>query len=589
MTNDKTTLRPLCDTRLYIWRLFILTTILCLTGGLAFFQVVNSDRYVELSLSNRLRMIRIPPVRGQIFDRNGVPLALNVMSFDIMGYPQDLRGAALKEQFLKVLERHGIPIGKEQLEQRIKSLFWTPFRAIPLISNLPKAQMIAIVGDPEFPHRLFPIPVWRRTYPAGPLTAHVVGYVGEISEKELKTPLEEDEGSYVGGDAVGKAGIEKSYEQILRGQSGETTIEVDARGRPRGKLQGKAPTAGKDIHLTLDLGVQKYAADLLGERSGAAVALDVRNGEVLALWSYPTYDPNPLAWGVSRTEWSALTTDPERPMMNRAISGQYSPGSTFKVVSGYAALESGKMGGGTTFFCPGKFEIGTQTFRCWRHSGHGSENIVTALRDSCDVFFYESSQLAGIESYIDLGHRLGLGTQTGIDLPGEAAGNLAGPEWTESTGRGAWRRGDTVNYSIGQGYLLMTPIQIANVFAVFADGGILRTPHLNKDQIFPEQDLHLKPEYVRLIRQGLEAVTKKGGTGHYAGEFGVHVAGKSGTVQYGNGKDHAVFAGFAPAENPRYAVVFFVEDGESGGRVAGPLVGQLLAYLVKQERKAGSQ
>ncbi len=591
MTNHNrqtSALRSQLDSRLYVWRLIIALSLLILAAALAFYQVLDGDRYVKLAQSNRLRLIRTPPIRGRIYDRNGLPLALNVMTFDIMGYPLDLANSQLKEQFLRVLDRHGIPLKQSQLEERISKRFWTPFRAIALISNLPMAQMTAIVGDDEFPRELFPMPVWHRSYPAGPLTAHVVGYVGEIAESELDALDREERRRYIQGDGIGKSGVERVYEALLRGESGETALEVDSRGRPRGRINEKTPEVGQDLYLTLDLGAQRLAANLLGDYRGAVVALDVRNGEVLVLYSNPAYDPNPLAWGVSPAEWSTLQSDPSTPMLNRAISGRYSPGSIFKVISGYAALEKGAADSKTRIFCSGKYQLGTQTYRCWRRWGHGRCDIVTALRDSCDVYFYELSQIVGIDGYLQLEHRLGLGQPTGIDLPNEARGNLAGPQWTRSTNRGPWRRGDTVNYSIGQGYLLLTPLQMASIYSTYANGGRVWRPHLKMGTEPVGHDAHLSPTHLALIHQGLEAVTTSRGTGQSAGTFGIAVAGKSGTVQNPHGPDHAVFAAFAPAKDPRYAVVFFVEAGESGGSVAAPMAGELLSYLVNQERKAGS-
>ncbi len=576
--------RSEADTRLNGWRLTVVGSFLALAAALVLFQVLWSDRYVGLAVKNHLRLVRMAPARGQIYDRNGMPLALNVMTFDIMGYPLDLKKDDVKLRLLGAMERARLPHDAERLERRIRSLTWAPYRAISLVPNLTLLQMTNLMEDPDFPKELFPMPVWRRTYPAGPLASHVVGCVGEISEKELQNVEASPEKSYIGGDAIGKTGVEAFYEDRLRGTVGESAVEVDARGRQRRILYKKEPGIGSDLTLTIDLGAQSYASQLLGDRNGAIVALDVTNGEVIALCSNPSYDPNPLAWGVSDAEWTALNADPDFPMMNRVIAGLYSPGSIFKVVTGYAALQSGAVTAETRIFCSGIFSLGHFSYRCWRRAGHGRENLVKALRDSCDVFFYETSQRVGVKKYHETARRFGLGRPVGIDLPGEASGLLPDPAWKKATLRQGWYKGDSVNLSIGQGFLLMTPLQMCSLYATIAGDGLFFRPHVLKDAYVKGVDTGLRRDCIAVIKEGLKAVTSPGGTGHYAAVDGLDMAGKTGTVQNSHGKDHAVFAGYAPTSKPQYAVVCFVEGGESGGRIAGPLTGRMLAWLLKQKR-----
>lgn len=570
--------RSLSDTRLNFCRVVVTGSLVLLGLALVLFQVLWADRYVGLALKNRLRIIRMPPVRGQIYDRNGLPLALNTMTFDIMGYPQDLKNEDLLSKLLLALERANLPHDPEALARRIKRLSWVPYRAISLVSGLSLLQMTSLMEDPNFPDVLFPMPVWKRTYPAGAIASHVVGYVGEISEKELKNGALY-EGGYVGGDEIGKAGIERYYENILRGFVGERAIEVDARGISRRVLGEKQPGIGQDINLTLDLGAQHFASKLLSGYKGVIVVLEVNTGEVIVMYSNPSYDPNPLSWGISGEEWLALNLNRDLPMLNRAIAGQYSPGSIFKVVTGYAALESGAVGARSQIRCSGAFELGNNTYRCWLRSGHGNENFVRALRDSCDVYFYETSQKVGVTKYHDVGTRLGLGHQLGIDLPGEASGILPSHDWKRRAMHQPWFKGDSVNMAIGQGYLLLTPLQMASVYATIANGGTLYRPHLLKNANVEGIDAHLNPDYLKLVRQGLEAVVAPGGTGHRAMVAGADMAGKTGTVQNAHDKDHAVFAAYGPVKKPKYAIVCFIEGGESGGRVAGPLVGWMMGYL----------
>ncbi|MCF4152222.1 penicillin-binding protein 2 [Dethiosulfovibrio sp. F2B] len=578
MFDDKV----LLNSRLRLIRIALMLSMLVLFSGLLYYQVFRSDKYVKLATSNKLRVVRLPARRGRILDANGVLLANNVLTFDIVGYPLDLRKEGILSDFADLLGRHGIPLTEEILEKRIKKQYVVPYRSVVLLRNLTLPQVTDLVGDPEFPPQLFHLPVWRRTYPVGALVCHVLGYVGEISEQELKELGQDGETSrFVGGDVIGKGGVEQFYEDRLQGYPGHKVLEVDARGRFVRILSGRKPVPGEDLSLTLDLGAQKFAADLLGESRGAVIAMDLRSGGLKVLYSNPTFDLNPLAWGVSSKEWRDLVSDPHRPMMNRAISGTYSPGSVYKPVVAYAALADGVVTEKTTFFCSGKFELGNQVFRCHRRWGHGNEDLVGALRDSCDVYFYEVGQRVGIDSLVRWGKVFGIGLKTGIDLPGESEGNIAGRDWKEKRFGDRWYKGDTVNYSIGQGFLLMTPIQILRQFGALATGKLLR-PHLFSDAASPPVDLGLSPKFLKVVQKGMAAVVKPKGTGWRAGIYGVSVAGKTGTVQ-NSGEDHAVFGGYAPAENPRYAVVAFVEEGLHGSTAAAPIVGQLLAYLVKND------
>ncbi len=576
--------RTLVDGRLRLLRWIALFSMLFLAAGLSHFQVFQVDRYVQLATSNKLRMMRIPAIRGRIFDSNQVPLATNVLTFDIVGYPLDLRKEGVLATFAGLLARHGLPLSESDLEKRIKNQYVAPYRSVVLLRNLTLAQMTELTSDRDFPVQVFHLPVWRRIYPVGSLLCHALGYVGEISDTELKDMGGEGAGSrYLGGDVIGKGGIERFYEDRLQGYPGHKIIEVDARGRFVRALSGRKPVPGEDMILTLDLGSQRLAADLLGERRGAVLAMEIATGEIKVLYSSPTFDVNPLSWGVADREWKELISDPDRPMMNRAIAGTYAPGSVYKPVIAYAALAEGVVTPRTTFFCSGSFELGNQVFRCHKRWGHGNENLVGALRDSCDVYFYEVGQKIGIDNLIKWGRLFGIGELTGVDLPGEVTGNAAGREWKEKKVGERWYKGDTVNYSIGQGFLLMTPIQILKEFAVVASGKSVR-PHLLKGTSDKPKDVGLRADLLKVVQKGVEEVVRPGGTGWRAGQFGVSVAGKTGTAQNAHGDDHAVFAGYAPAESPRYVAVAYVEAGLHGSSVAAPIVGQLLAYLIKNDK-----
>ena len=576
-------IRELLDGRLKIMLGGIFLSLAILVGGLYFFQILHGDKYVRLAYNNRLRLIRVSAPRGEIFDRHGVPLAVNETTFSIMGYPLDLDTGKKLERVSIVLTRHGIPMTVEDLEKTIRRQRWAPYRVIRLVPNLTMPQMAELVADPEFPRELFPFPVWRRTYPAGALVSNVLGYVGEISEEELRASAE---GDYFGGDLIGKVGVERSYEPELRGAAGEEALEVDARGRKVRTLDTRSAMKGSDLKLTLDMGVQKRAVELLAGQRGALVVMDVRTGAVLALASSPTYDNNPLAWGVSGKEWRDMTRDPAKPMLDRTIAGVYPPASTFKALVALAALEEGVIAPSTTFFCGGALRLPSRTFRCWRRGGHGTLNVLSALQYSCDVYFYQVGLKLGIDLLMKWCREFRLGEPTGIDLPGEASGTIAGPEWKRKRFRENWYQGDTINYSIGQGYLLLTPLQIARVYAAIANGGRLVHPFLCDRAYREPTGLPVGREKLATVQKGLEYVVRKG-TGARAGQFGVTIAGKTGTAQNAHGDDHALFAGYAPADYPKFVAVAVVEAGKHGSSVASPIVGEILAHILSHPTGEG--
>ena len=564
---------------LYVRNIFIFS-LLFLVVGMAYFQLVRADEYVHLASNNRLRVVRILSPRGNIYDASGVPLAVNVRTFDIKTYPMDLRSDAEFESTANLFARHGIPMTSADLREYVNKQYVVPYRAVSVASNLTLAQVSDLVMDPEFSHSLFPSSVWRRIYPAGALTAHVVGYVGEITRDELE---DQRELYYQAGDIIGKGGIESMYEDYLRGVIGEQVVEVDSRGRMLRNVNYSDPQKGSDINLTLDLAAQREGFRLMSGRRGALVVIDANDGAVKVFVSSPTYDPNPLTWGISSREWSALLNDPDRPMMNRVIGGAYPPGSVFKAVTASGILMEHVANPSQRISCPGFFRIGDppRTFRCWNRSGHGTRDMVGALRDSCDVYFYEKSMRLGIDKMIEWGREFGVGERTGIDIPGEIRGNIAGRDWKRSRIGEPWFHGDTVNYSIGQGYLLMTPIQLARMYAPIANGGRLVVPHFNADKKTEGPQVKVSKANMDIIRRGMEEVIRSG-TGRGLRVFGVDMAGKTGTSENPHGEDHAVFVGYAPARNPKYVAAALIEGGGGGGAVAGPVVTQMLAYLLQQ-------
>lgn len=564
------------ERRIRFLQLAVLATIALLLLGLFFFQVIRANEYVRLASQNRLRILRIAPPRGTVTDSKGAPLAVNVRTFSVNGYPVDLQRNGNIKLVSSMLMRNGIPISEEDLKKLIEKQYSAPYRAITVASNLTFAQAAELITDSDFSEALFLTPVWKRTYPAGSFTAHVVGYVSEITKDELEA---RKESTYRGGDMIGKNGIEAWYDEELNGQPGEEVIEVDAKGRKLRDITYIPPVKGEDVVLTVDLAAQRYAAELIGSFRGAVVAMDVNDGSVKCLYSSPSYDPNPFTWGISNREWAALTDHKERPMMNRVISGAYPPASTFKIVTASSVLEHKVATTSTTVRCPGYFELGGRRFRCWQRSGHGTENVLKALRDSCDVYFYQTATWLGIDRLIRTAEKYGVGEKTGIDLIGEISGTIAGPDWKKEKIKENWYGGDTVNYSIGQGYVLMTPVQLLRAYAAIANGGRLLKPRIHSKAEPEYTKLEISPQIIKIMQEGLREVTSTG-TGRRASSFGVQVAGKTGTAQNAHGEDHAWFAGYAPANAPRYAVVVIAEAGKGGGAVAGPIVGKMLNFLI---------
>ena len=568
------------ERRIQFLQKVLIITFCLLLCGLVFFQILKRNEYINLASRNRLRIFRMPAPRGIITDINGAPLAVNVRTFNINVYPVDVKDEESKIRISNILQRNGIPMTVEKLQELIQKQYSAPYRAITLIKNLTFSQVAELVTDREFNEMLFVSPMWRRTYPASEVAAHAVGYVSEITKEELET---RDSSQYRGGDLIGKTAIEAFYDDDLNGWAGESVIEVDARGRKLRDISSKEPVRGKDIILSVDLEAHRYAAELMGKYRGAVVAMDVNDGSIKCIYSSPSYDPNSLTWGISSKEWAALTDRIERPMMNRAISGSYPPASTFKVVTASAALEAKTINTRTNVHCPGYFTLGTGRFRCWKRTGHGSENVNNAIRDSCDVFFYQTATWLGIDKLILTAEKYGVGQKTGIDLISEVDGTIAGPKWKRERIKEAWYGGDTVNYSIGQGYLLMTPLQLARTYAAIANNGKLVKPRLNIESKVEYKKVNISDTTIKLMQEALLSVTNRG-TGRRANMFGVKLAGKTGTAQNSHGEDHAWFVGYGPEKNPKYVVVAIAEAGRAGSEVTAPIVGKMLNYLVNGKK-----
>ena len=441
-----------------------------------------------------------------------------------------------------------------------------------------------------------------RSYPFKQYTAHPLGYVGSVSEADLQksdAPLLQ-----VPGFKIGKSGFEKTYDEELRGKEGILTYEVNAYGRIMREIEKKEGKKGKDLDLTIDIRLQKAAYDAFGKESGAAVVLDVHTGEILAFVSVPSFDPNLFVDGISIKNWNTLLYDEKTPMTDKAISGQYSPGSTFKIVVSLAALEAGVITTQTRSFCSGKMQLGNHLFHCWKHSGHGHLNVIEAIKNSCDIFFYETALKLGIEKIAEMSHKLGLGEIYDIGLENQKAGVIPNKKWKQETLKQPWQQGETVIAGIGQGYVLVTPLQLATMLARVVNGGYAVNPtFIKKENPAKPKKINIKPENLAIVKQGMfEVVNGVGGTATRARLKlkGIQMGGKTGTTQVrrislkerakGIRRDedlpwkyrnHAWFMAYAPHDNPKYAVAVIAEHGRSGSGVAAPIASKILEEAIK--------
>jgi penicillin-binding protein 2 len=566
-----------------------------------YLQIDTGADMRSLSENNRIRLVRVPAARGVVYDRHGEILIDNRPSFDVIFVPEDAR-----ERRREVLRSLAGLLGEEEpvLHQAVRSpaVKRPPYQGIVLRRDVDWQGVVALESHqldlPGVSLQVGP----KRYYPYGPLAAHLLGYVGEISESELAASMD----GYRSGDLLGKAGLEKAWDQELHGKSGGEQVEVDALGRRMRVLQEVADEPGSTLTLTLDRDLQEAADRALGDSDGSIVALDPRSGEVLAMVSHPAYDPNVFARGIRRDEWRALVQDKKHPLNNRAVQGQFPPGSTFKVAVATGALEEGVVTPFTGMTCSGGIPFGNHFFRCWKKGGHGGVNLHRAIVESCDVFFYQVGRRLGVDGIAEYARRLGLGLPTGIRLEHEKAGTIPDTQWKRKRFNQPWFEGETLSVAIGQGYVTATPLQMANLAATVANGGTRYRPFYVKRVEAPDGSLlkEVEPEVLgeaRLKKSTLaqihsamrDVVMTDSGTGKKARILGVTVAGKTGTsqvVKMGEDRaranrgteamrDHAWFIAFAPTEAPEIAIAAIVEHaGGGGGAIAAPVVQQILTH-----------
>ncbi len=574
--------------RLLVLKVLIIAGFVLYGGVFWYLQVVQGGEYRRKAEDNRLRQQIQRPVRGPIRDNHGALLATNRPSFSVRLDRQRCEDPLAVIDALS--DRLGVDPGpiRELYERQKERPRFLPVLLMPDVGLETAARIEA--QSLELP-AVDVVVEAKRYYPLGAAAAHVLGYTGEATRDEVRRGAP----NLLPGDRVGRIGVERAWDDFLRGRHGLVLEEVNASGRPLMVVAAKRPVRhGQTLTTTLDAAMQADLARAFGDHAGAAVFLDPRSGAVRALYSAPSYDPNLFAGRVSSATWKALREDPSRPLQNRAVAGVYSPGSTFKLIVAAAALEEGVLEPGEEIFCGGQARFYGQVRHCHRRWGHGKIGLQEAIERSCNIFFYTLGQRLGIEAIEKWSRRFGLGSATGLDLGGEVSGLVPSNEWKMRTRGEPWFPGETISVAIGQGPLNVTPIQLAVQAAVIANGGLRVRPFLRQREGAAPEPIGLSPEVIRELTRAMVAVVQgEGGTAHKARIPGVVLAGKTGTAQVvaldaeNDPGDHALFIGFGPLPDPELAWAVIVEHGGHGGELSAPIVREVVrGYLERQGRLA---
>ena len=560
-----------------------------------YMQVDQADEFRLLAEENRVKVRLLPPARGEMFDRNGAVIAKNEPSYRIVLVPED---AGDVEQVIARLANL-IELDPDELAKARKEISQNaPFRPVTLADRVSwEAISRVAVNAPALPG-ITPEVGLSRQYPLGPDMAHVAGYVGPVSDYDLSKIDAPDQLLLIPRFQIGKVGVEAKLEDSLRGKAGNKQVEVNSAGREMRELNRREGQPGANLQLTIDHRLQNYVQARLGRESAAAVVMDCESGDILCAASAPSFDPNLFVRGISVKDYRDLTENKYRPLANKAVQGLYPPGSTFKMVTVLAALEAGEVTPDETVYCPGHMEISNRRFHCWKRAGHGQVDLLTSLRESCDVYYYDLALRVGIEKISEMARKLGLGERYEIPMSAVARGRAPTKDWKLETYGQDWVVGDTVNASIGQGYVLASPIQLAVMTARMATGRAL-APRLVKsidgvEQPMPsDAELDVNPEHLRLVRRAMYSVSNhRKGTAYGSRiiEDELRLAGKTGTSQVRNitaeerrrgvtrnedlpweRRDHALFVNFAPYKDPKFAVAVVVEHGGGGSTAAAPI------------------
>jgi penicillin-binding protein 2 len=568
-------------------------------------QILDADKYRTLAEDNRINLQLLPPPRGEIVDRFGVTVAGNRPNYRVLMIPdqtESVEGSLdLVSRFVDIPPKQRERVLREARAKRglaailvAEGLNWDAFAKVNLaLPELP--GIIADVGQ-------------VRTYPYAVELSHVLGYVAAVSERDLKDRNDGDPLLRLPGFPIGKNGVEKAVDRELRGKGGVREVEVNAHGRVIRELGRTEGREGAQVELTLDMDVQRFAQERMKDESASAVVIDVRNGEIISFVSSPGFDPNEFITGFSQRRWEEMNSDPLKPLLNKALAGEYAPGSTFKMITGLAGLEAGVIEAGTRIRCPGSLRLGKFTFHCHRRGGHGSVDVVAALKASCNVFFYEVGRRVGVDAIAAMANRFGLGEKFGFEVPGERRGTIPSTAWKMERFGQDLVPGDSLNTAIGQGYVTATPLQLAVMTARMANGGLAIKPHLVRRigggglVMPPAPPMGMSSTSLDLIRAGMDAVVNQaGGT---AGRSrlkieGMRMAGKTGTAQVRGAKsvggtlrgnavpwhlrNHALFVAFAPVDAPKYAIAVVVEHGQGGSKTAAPIAKDIMERVLQRD------
>lgn len=590
--------------RLFITTFIVANIFFILLARLLYLQIIRGDEFERFSLENRVRLLNIAAPRGEIFDRNGEILVTNRASFDVNIFPNEVEDIELLSKNLSEILKKDKNVIEKRIREAKRLNFYTPINIAADIDR----DTLAILETRRAYLKGISIDVnYLREYKNGKLASLLIGYLGKPDERDLEIFDEVDTEHY-----VGKSGIERELQEQLSGDDGTNYKVIDALGREvrmnlfKHNIDDKEVIEGNDVHLTIDGTLQMVAEDQLGENAGAIVVMNVNTGEILAMASTPSYDPAKFIKGIDKQVWDDIINNDRFPLLNRATQGTYAPGSVYKMVPALAALEEGLIDTETTFYCPGHYKIGKKRFRCWKRGGHGHVDLEEAITQSCDVYFYNIGEKLGIEKLARYSRIFGFGSETSFGLS-ERSGIVPTKGWKMKEFKTPWYRGETVVTSIGQGYLMVTPLQVAIMTSSIANGGAILKPVLIKkivtdggtvlDEFTPEiiNMLPFSQEHLKIIQESMvEAVNSRRGTGRAAIIKDHKVAGKTGTAQVvgKNTKtdkykheDHAWFTSYYPAEEPEISVTVLVEHGGKGGSVAAPMAKAVIEQYIKSEQK----
>ena len=566
-------------------------------------QVDQAQEFLLLAEENRIKVRLVAPARGLILDRNGVVLAGNEQIYRVSMIREDADDVDETIGHLRALVR----MDEETLQRALREMDRRPHQSVTLADRLSWEELSTIaVNMPALPG-ITPEVGLSRVYPMGRDYAHVVGYVGRVSEKDIAEQVEKDPLLETPQFQIGKLGVERRMEHVMRGRAGSRRVEQNAAGRIMRELGRTPGVSGRDVRLTLDAGLQNFTQARLGTESASAVVMDVRNGDVLAAVSSPSYDPNLFVHGISVPDYAALRDNDHRPLHNKIVQGLYPPGSTFKMVTLLAALEAGEVSPGETVWCPGHMTVSRRRFHCWKRVGHGWVDLPQSLRESCDVYYYELAQRTGIDRIAATARKLGLGTAHELEMTSVSEGLIPDRQWKRARKGEAWQPGDSLNAAIGQGFVLASPLQLAVMTARLASG-LEVSPRLVRAVDGVDRPsgvagpLDIPRSRLNLVRDAMyEVVNSRRGTarGSKFDLAGIKWSGKTGTSQVRNitaaerargvfrnedlpweRRDHALFVGYAPAEDPKYAVAVVVEHGGGGSKAAAPVARDIMLYAL---------